>query len=290
MLPTTSQFRFPRCSPRFVARTRIPRRPDHLRRTRHVVLKAVCLALPVVVTLQAEVVSDADLGSLAAGELRSVHMGVAQPQGTLQVNLADVEGPHYLLVQGFASGKDRAQSDLGLYFAERSLDYDLEGDYNREGLLLHGGRDYSLRIFQLNQTPVPMRLELSLQPVEAQTLVPGRAIPGLLNDANASAFYRIDHKAGEDLQIDVRSADSNLMLMLALPDGRIMVRDEVDQSQSRGEHFLLSELPAGVYYLEVRRRLSGAPGNAEATFRVASGPRPARTPEKQRKSAPGMRA
>lgn len=219
--------------------------------------------------LYADVVDEADLGAIAPGDRKAAALTTREPQGTLRVRLASDEGLFYLLIQGQAPVKPGIEPDLGLYFADRSLDQDLEGDYNREGLLLRGGRDYNVRIFQLNQSAVKMQLRLSLEPVEAKPLPPGAAQAGLLSARQPSAFYRFDHREGEEMQLDVRSADTNLMLVLSVPDGRIIVRDEVDQSDPAGERIALQELPAGRYYLEVRRRLSGRSPNEESTFRIA---------------------
>ncbi|MEQ9364479.1 MAG: hypothetical protein RIF32_09560 [Leptospirales bacterium] len=219
--------------------------------------------------LEADVVNEADLGAIAPGESKTAALTLREPQGTLRVRLSGVEGLFYLMVQGRAPAKGGVQPDLGLYFAQRSLDQDLEGDYNREALLLRGGHDYTVRLFQLNQSAVKMRLTISLRSVEAQSLPPGAARAGLLSEEQPSAFYYFDHRQGEALQLNVRSADTNLMLMLSVPDGTMLVRDEVDQSEPAGERIGLKELPAGRYYLEVRRRISGRPAAEDSTFRVA---------------------
>ncbi len=219
--------------------------------------------------LYADVVEEAELGTIAPGERKAAALSVRRPQGTLQVSLLDAEGLFYLTIQGQTPATPGIEADLGLYFAERSLDQDLEGDYNREALLLRGGRDYSVRLFQLNQSAVKMRLRISLDPVEAQGLPAGGAQAGLLSAKRPSAFYYFDHRQGEELLLDVRSADTNLMLVLAGPDGSILVRDEVDQSSPTGERIDLQRLPTGRYYLEVRRRLAGRPASEDSTFRVA---------------------
>ncbi|MCR9142200.1 MAG: hypothetical protein NXI24_08105 [bacterium] len=219
--------------------------------------------------LRADVVEDADLGAIAPGERKAAALTVREPQGTLRIELANEQGLFYFTVQGRAPARPGVEPDLGLYFAERSFDQDLEGDYNREALVLRGGRDYSVRLYQLNQSAVKMRLSLSLTSVEARELPPGKSSAGLLSAGEPAAFYKFDHRQGEAMQLDVRSADTNLMLVLSLPDGRILVRDEVDQSEAAGERILLKDLPAGRYYLEVRRRLAGRSPDDESTYRVA---------------------
>ncbi|MCB1321202.1 MAG: hypothetical protein KDK34_13165 [Leptospiraceae bacterium] len=195
------------------------------------------------------------LGALQAGETVHAQLDAINHSGQVKLRL-NTDGLYRFLVRG----QGPQSTDLALQmmrpFRGPIIDHDLEGDYRIESMLFRKAGEYTIQIFQINETPRYMDLELTLEHIQPRELSASVEITGDLPAGSSSQFFAIKHYGGDSMQLYVQGLENqrNLQLLVLQPDGDMIVRDEDDNFNPSAERIIFNDLPGGTYYIEVRRR------------------------------------
>lgn len=220
---------------------------------------------------------------LASGEETIVLLGSG---ATLRLRLelpsgASKSGLHYLRVEPADRALKRPvrESDVALRFASRTIDRDLDGDYNREALLLRGGsaQFQFVQLVQLHAESAALRLRVRLEAIEPLALLPARRPEQ--TRAASSTVYRFEHAGGDPLRRLAFLSSTPVRFVLHVPDGRrIEWRLPASPQNTSARrlagpqtHGVAGEFPTGSYYLELYR-VAPASTTARVWLRAADGP------------------
>ncbi|MCB1317420.1 MAG: hypothetical protein KDK27_15765, partial [Leptospiraceae bacterium] len=153
------------------------------------------------------------LGALQAGETVHARLDAINHSGQVKLRL-NADGLYRFLVRG----QGPQSTDLALQmmrpFRGPIIDHDLEGDYRIESMLFRKAGEYTIQIFQINETPRYMDLELTLEHIQPRELSASQEITGDLPAGSSSQFFAIKHYGGDSMQLYVQGLENQRNLQL----------------------------------------------------------------------------